>query len=81
MPADIFQVCFVAGLVCLTIAPHLGWRPSDDVLVQIAGPGRVLGDLWWGYYEVVVAAMFGYIFAASAGYFFCLWPGAGLLQE
>jgi len=75
VPADPFQLCFVAGLVCLTIAPHLGWRPSHDLLSEIAESGRMHGEVWRPYYQVVVVATFGYIFAVSAGYFLCFWPG------
>jgi membrane protease YdiL (CAAX protease family) len=69
---------FIAGLVCLTIAPHLGWLPSTDVASSILDVvrGQGLSDeirREWGSFLSV--AIFTFIFAASAGYFTCCWPG------
>jgi membrane protease YdiL (CAAX protease family) len=72
MPADPFQLLFLAGVVCLVVAHGLRWRPVEISLlsgqttdsfvrqVQIFGPFFV----------------FPIIFAGAAGYFICFWPGA-----
>src|SRR5215467_14249824 len=70
LPADLFQLCFLAGIACLTIAPHLRWWPAAD------WPSKFYGSsVWMEYYTVRVVATFGFIFASSAGYFLCFWPG------
>src|SRR5882762_3618051 len=73
LPADPFQLLFLAGLTCLTIAPHLRWWPmaqSDQWSAKLNG-----SPIWMEYYVVLVAATYGFILASSAGYFLCLWPG------
>jgi membrane protease YdiL (CAAX protease family) len=71
IPADPFQLLFLAGVVCLVVAHGLRWRPVELSLlsgqltesfvrqVQIFGPFFV----------------FPIIFAGAAGYFICFWPG------
>jgi membrane protease YdiL (CAAX protease family) len=77
LPADPFQLCFLAGLVCLTIAPHLRWWPVEeraDWSAKLNGSLVPMG-YYMGYYVVQVMATCGLILASSAGYFFCFWPG------
>jgi hypothetical protein len=72
IPADRFQLFFLAGVVCLVVAHGLRWRSVEVSLpsgqhtdwfvrqAQFLGPFHVLPI----------------IFAAAAGYFICFWPGA-----
>jgi len=72
LPADLFQVCFLAGLVCFTIAPHLLWWPgrqNDNWSVRLNASPEPIGS-----YALQVAAGYGFLLVSSAGYFFCLWP-------
>jgi len=79
LPSDLTQLVFIAGLVCLTIAPRLGWLPSADLAPSASGAvrgGQTLSDearREWG--SFLSFAIFAFIFAASAGYFTCCWPG------
>lgn len=73
LPADPFQLCFLAGLVCLTIAPHLTWWPPADRADWSAKLNN--SSVATEYSSVLVAAAYGFILASSAGYFLCFWPG------
>lgn len=77
LPADPFQVFFLAGLVCLTIAPHLRWWPSYlDPVVQshshwISTPAGAVGESWR---VAVTMSGLALMVASSAGYFLCFFP-------
>lgn len=75
LPADPTQLIFLGGIVCLAIAPHLRWWPSESSDI-IAWYSRELGGAtraqWW-YFLAVVIWLFH--FASGAGYFICFWPG------
>jgi membrane protease YdiL (CAAX protease family) len=75
LPADPFQLFFLAGLVCLTIAPNLRWWPSilaADVQ-QRAQWTSTDPTVWTGVWvPVVIASTYTLVLASSAGYFFCL---------
>src|SRR5215467_13989516 len=76
IPADPFQLCFLAGLVCLTIAPYLRWWPVEE---RADWSAKLNGSpVGMEYYVVQVVATYGFILASSAGYFFCFWPGKRL---
>jgi len=73
LPADPFQVCFLAGLVCFTIAPHLRWWPAiqnDSLSIGVNGSLEPMS-----LQAVRIIAGYGFILASSAGYFLCMWPG------
>ena len=36
MPADLFQLIFLSGVVCLTVAPHLRWWPPQRDLTDLS---------------------------------------------
>ena len=36
LPADLTQLLFLGGLVCLTVAPHLRWTPATPDLAKLA---------------------------------------------
>lgn len=73
LPEDPFQLFLLAGLVCLSIAPHLRWWPTgqnDQWSATLRG-----SPVWMEYYVLQVAAFYGLILASSVGYFLCWWPG------
>ena len=71
MPEDPAQLLFLAGTVCLVIAPRLSWWPAG---FEIAPEHR--GD-WLnrqiGAFRAVI--FFPILFAGIAGYFIAFWPG------
>lgn len=77
LPADSFQLFFLAALVCFTIAPHLRWWPSyvspaaRDNLRSLLDASNSYDNVW---HVVVTATSLTFILAASCGYFLCLWP-------
>jgi membrane protease YdiL (CAAX protease family) len=73
IPADPTQLLLLGGIVCLVIAHGAKWWPAEVRIV----PDQLSG--WFGR----LLQMFGpvllvylTIFAASAGYFVCFWPGS-----
>jgi len=72
IPADPFQLLFLAGIVCLVVAHGLRWWPVE---VRPA-PDRITD--WFGRLLQIFGALLVYpiIFAATAGYFVCFWPGS-----
>jgi membrane protease YdiL (CAAX protease family) len=48
---------------------------SDGLSSNFMRADQGMGPLWGEYYAVIVIATCGFIFAASAGYFLCFWPG------
>ena len=78
LPTDLTQLLLIAGLVCLTIVPRLNWLPSnansffaDLSYIGYSSPAEVRHN-WFVFVEVASCA---FIFAASAGFFTCCWPG------
>src|SRR5215467_4850889 len=74
LPADLFQLFFVAGLLCFTVAPNLRWWPS---YFSPEGQNH-LKTLPWpvspsGWTAVVVLMGLLFIVAASAGYLLSFW--------
>jgi membrane protease YdiL (CAAX protease family) len=69
------QLIYLAGIVCLVIAPHLRWWPaeSSDIVAwyspELGGATRAK---WW-YFLAIVLWLFH--FASGGGYFSCFWPG------
>ena len=71
IPEDRAQLLFLAGTVCLVIAPRLSWWPPG---FEIAPEHR--GD--WLIRQIVAFGgilFFPILFAGIAGYFIALWPG------
>jgi membrane protease YdiL (CAAX protease family) len=71
MPDDPAQLLFLAGTVCLVIAPRLSWWPAG---FEIAPEHR--GD--WLNQQIVAfrgVIFFPILFAGVAGYFIAFWPG------
>ncbi len=80
MPADPAQFLFLAGIVCLTIAPRLRWWPPIEApeLVTQTSPGtqaRVEWRLFLG------LALWPIIFSGMAGYYVCFWPGVRFVRR
>jgi membrane protease YdiL (CAAX protease family) len=71
IPADPFQLLFLAGIVCLVVAHGLRWWPVEVRL----GSHQV--TYWFEPQLQALGALFLYpiIFAGAAGYFVCFWPG------
>lgn len=72
IPADPFQLFFLAGIACLVIAHGAKWWP-----VEVGYPtGQPTG--WFGQLLWMLGPLFVYliIFAGTAGYFVCFWPGS-----
>src|SRR5215475_13279496 len=76
LPRDRFQLFFVAGLVCLTIAPRLRWWPTY-LAPELRNGFHTLPPSISARTSAWLAssgiASLGFILAASAGYLFCLW--------
>lgn len=71
LPADLTQLIFLAGIVCLFIAPHLRWWPSG-----IGSPPERITDSFAQIVESLgVFFLLPIKFAAVAGYYICFWPG------
>ena len=70
IPADPFQLLFLAGIVCLVVAHGLRWWPVGVLLGS-----QQLNDSFG--HHLLFGALFLYpiIFAGTAGYFVCFWPG------
>lgn len=71
LPADPYQLLYLAGIVCLLTAHGLKWRPSTAHIdwIRLSGP---LGPYIW---ESGVVAHLLIVFAAMVAYFICFWPG------
>jgi hypothetical protein len=74
IPADPWQLTFLAGLVCLTVSPSLAWWriPNQDVAARIDRIYQQAQHQWHMYFMVgagLIAA------GAASGFAACLWPG------
>ena len=71
IPADPFQLIFLAGVVCLVVAHSLRWWPAE-----LARASEMRAN-WLGELLRASGPLFVYfiIFSAMAGYFVCFWPG------
>jgi membrane protease YdiL (CAAX protease family) len=71
LPADPTQVIFLAGVVCLFVAPRLRWWPSEIMV----GPEVTRDSLAQLVQGLGVFFVLPIVFAAVTGYFVCFWPG------
>src|ERR1700730_2192162 len=77
MPEDPAQLLFLAGTVCLVIAPRLSWWPAG---FEIAPEHR--SDWLNRQIEAVRGVIFfPILFAGIAGYFIAFWPGQHPLRR
>lgn len=76
IPADPFQLLFLAGVVCLIAAHGLRWQPAE---LPSPGPFASSFDLWLQYGAVIF--IYFIIFSAMAGYFVCFWPGKNPIRR
>jgi hypothetical protein len=72
IPADPFQLLFLAGVVCLVVAHGLRWHPAESSLL----PGQPTDSFVRQVQILRPFFAFPIIFAGAAGYFICFWPGA-----
>ena len=70
IPEDPFQLLFLAGVVCLTVAHGLRWQPAG---LPPAEQSSSEFGLWLEYGAVFF--VYFIIFSGIAGYFVCFWPG------
>ncbi len=76
IPADPFQLLFLAGVVCLIAAHGLRWQP-----VGLPSAGQSAGDFGlWLQYGALIFVYF-IIFLGMAGYFVCFWAGKHPLRR
>lgn len=69
IPADPFQLLFLAGVVCLIAAHGLRWWPEG------LGYGFETYELGGPLYALGFFFVYLFIFSAMAGYYVCFWPG------
>src|SRR5260370_37272172 len=76
IPADLFQLIFLVGVVCLTVAPHLRWWPPQPDLTDLPRLSQESSQqarfewamfMSWAIWPIILSGM--------AGYFVCFWPG------
>jgi membrane protease YdiL (CAAX protease family) len=72
IPADPAQLLFLAGAVCLVIAPRVSWWPAGAAVTPEHGVGG-LNEA--AAQSIGTALRFPILFAGIAGYFICFWPG------
>jgi len=76
LPADLFQLVFLAGIFCLIVSRRLRWWPSHGLkgIPQevFNSPTSAIRDLWISLLSIGVWPI---MFSALAGYFVCFWPG------
>ena len=65
------QLIFLAGVVCLFVAPRLRWWP----LGLVVAPERLQGSFAQQMLLLGVFFVLPISFASVAGYFVCIWPG------
>ena len=78
LPRDPTQLLFLAGLVCLTVVPALNWLPSNTSSFFSALPYAgysSTAEIRHNWFVFVGVASYAFMFAASAGFFACCWPG------
>jgi membrane protease YdiL (CAAX protease family) len=76
IPADLWQLVFLLGVVFVFISPRLPWWPST--LIESSGPASRLLQSEAGRFELrgfLVACLYPIMFAGVAGCFVCFWPG------
>jgi|GEM_PF-5634202 len=77
-PTDPTQLLLIAGLVCLTVVPHLNWLPSPatSFFADVSHAGySSTAEIRHNWFVYVGIASCAFMFAASAGFFVCCWPG------
>jgi membrane protease YdiL (CAAX protease family) len=76
LAADLMQLIFLAGLVCLVVAPHLRWWPVD--LESVTFLDKETQAAWEHF---LFFAQLPIILAYAGGIFACLWPGRHPLRR
>jgi membrane protease YdiL (CAAX protease family) len=72
LPADLTQLLFLSGIVCLVISPRLGWWPVG--LISTANDHH-LEELVERAHAVISFSLWPIIFSGIAGYLICFRPG------
>jgi membrane protease YdiL (CAAX protease family) len=76
-PADPAQLLFLAGTVCLVIAPRLSWWPSGFQIAPDHSDDWLMRQVW----ALRSVLFLPILFAGIAGYFICFWPGPRPLRR
>ena len=71
LPADPYQLLFLAGIVCLTTVHGVKWWPAS----AHASRDRLAGSFGQFVLYAGIIFLLPTIFAEAAGYFICFWPG------
>jgi hypothetical protein len=74
IPADPWQLVFLAGVVFLFICTRLPWRPSAEILMSNAIPLGLDSDTVIRNIRLVAALLYPTIFAGLVGYVTCFYP-------
>lgn len=78
LPADPTQLIFLAGIVCLIIAPHLRWWPVDTLnttLGYFALTSLLDNQTQDSWRHFLVVARLPLVLGYAGGIIVCLWPG------
>lgn len=71
IPADPFQLLYLAGVVCLIAAHGLRWWPDGLAYGSVTRWEELSGIV----YAVGFIFIYFFIFSAMAAYYVCFWPG------
>jgi len=78
LPADLWQLTLLAGLVCLTVCIRIPWVPGQEHrMTLLASPYSSAAPFFPG---ISIGALF-LTAAALCGYYACFWPGPRALRR
>lgn len=76
IPADPAQLLFLAGVVCLVVAPRMGWVPTNLRVSSDYAENLRIQQTLVETRPVITLALLPIVLAGMAGYFVCFWPGS-----
>jgi membrane protease YdiL (CAAX protease family) len=71
LPADLTQLIFLCGIVCLIVGAHQSWWSFENVPNL---PDQLTEQSRWDLHLFITLGIYPILFAVAAGYFFCFWP-------
>jgi membrane protease YdiL (CAAX protease family) len=75
LPADPWQLVFLAGVIFLFICPRLPWRPSAEMFMSKAVPVGPISESVTKSFGQVIVLLYPALFAGLMGYATCFYPG------